>query len=384
MNVRAIITADNHLDPTAYNFGPDRWRRKDDFLKCFEEMVDYAKREKPDLMLMGGDLFDIMRPGNRMRAAAMKDFRALHEAGVKVFAVSGHHDTPRSTEEGTSPLAVYGNSGFIHYFANPTSPETVTLDYRGFLVTVTGVGHNPLHELGNDPMDSVPKDLKGDFNIVIAHAPVQGFAGWTGDEPIIRPSSIPSQVNLLAVGHFHNHQEKRSGRTEIIYPGSTERVDAGEEEDDKKGFVWVEFSKDGSISDDFIPTSARNYNTIRVQFPNIPKPLEPLKAEVAKSFDPQVILRVKLTGRVDPVNLSGYRRADLISYAQGRVFHCFVDEELDSESPDEMVPGLRTTPLAELDAYFQRKLQEASEEQKGTLREALQVSRSKLQEAGAW
>ncbi|MDG6950031.1 MAG: DNA repair exonuclease [Nitrososphaerota archaeon] len=384
MNVRAIITADNHLDPPLNNFGLDRWKRKDDFLKCFEEMVDYARKEKPDILLMGGDLFDNMWPSNHVRAAAMKDFRALHEAGVKVFAVSGHHDTPKSRLEGTSPLAVYGNSGYIHYFRDPTSPETVSLDYRGFFVTVTGVGHNPLHELGNDPMDSVPKGLEGDFNIVIAHAPVQGFTGWTGDEPIIRPSAIPPQVNLLAVGHFHDHQEKRSGKTEIIYPGSTERVDAGEEEDEKKGFVWAELSKDGSVSTKFIPTSARKYETVELQFPNVPKPLEVIKGEVARSFDPQVILRVRLSGRVDPVNLSGYRRADVITFAQGKVFHCFVDEDIDAELPAEVNLGPRTTPLAELDAYFQRRIEEASDDRKAVLREALQVSRSKLQEAGAW
>jgi exonuclease SbcD len=384
LNVRAIITADNHLDPTALNFGPDRFERKKDHLKCFEEMVDYATKERPELLLIGGDLFDIMRPGNYARAAVMRDFRSLYDAGVKVFAVSGHHDTPRSMEEGTSPLAVYGNSGFIHYFQNPSAPETVTLDYKGFKVSVTGVGHNPLHEFGNDPVNAVPRELPGDFNIVIAHAPVQGFVGWTGDEPMIKPSAIPSKVNLLAVGHFHNHQEKRSGNTKIVYPGSTERVDFAEEADEK-GFVWAEFQKDGSISTDFVKTSARKYKTVSINFPNVPKPLDELKAKMEESFDSQAVLRVKLLGKVDPVNLSGYRRSELLTYAQGKVFHCFVDEEeLEIQAPEAGDVGQRTTLLGELEAHFERKIKEAIGEQKEVLREAFQLSRSKLQEAGAW
>jgi exonuclease SbcD len=347
-------------------------------------MVDYARKEKPELLLIGGDLFDIMRPGNYARAAAMEDFRLLHEAGVKVFAVGGHHDTPRSIEEGTSPLAVYGNSGFIHYFSNPSSPEMVTLDYHGFNVTITGVGHNPLHDSGTDPIDAVPKELKGDYNIVIAHSPVQGFSGWTGDEPVIKPSSIPKQVNLLAVGHFHNHQSRKVGNTEIIYPGSTERVDFAEEPDEK-GFVWVEFEKDGTLRKEFKKTSARRYKTVRIEFPNSPNPIGVLKSELQKHFESESVIRIKLFGSVSTINLAGYRRSELLSSAQGNVFHCFIDEEeLAVDPPEVRDIGPRTSPLAELDSYFEGRIKSAKQDEKDILREALQLSRSKLTEAGAW
>ena len=383
MKVRAIITADTHLDPIAANFGPERFERKGDHLKCFEELVDYAKKERPELLLIGGDLFDVRNPNNFARAAVMRDFRSLHDAGVRIFIVGGHHDTPRSTLEGTSPLAVYGNSGFAHFFADPTNPKSVVLDYQGFKVSVTGVGHNPLHELGNDPVDAVPRKLEGDFNIVIAHAPVQGFTGWTGDEPIIKPSSIPESVNLLAVGHFHNHQEKRAGKTLIVYPGSTERVDFAEEEDEK-GFVWAEFSKDGSVSSSFVKTSARKYKTVSIPFPDVPRPLDPLKKELEKTFDPGIVLRVVIVGRVNPANAAGYRRSELQLFAQGKVFHCFVEEKFDFETPEAITVGPRTTPRKEFEAYFERRIAAAKEEERAFLREAMQLGAAKLDEAGVW
>lgn len=382
--MRAILTADNHLDTTALNFGPDRFQRKRDHLKCFEEVVDYAKKEKPDLFLIGGDLFDIMRPSNFVRAAVMNDFRSLHEHGVKVFAVSGHHDTPKSIEEGTSPLAVYGNSHFIHYFSNPSSPETVTLDLNGCRTTITGVGHNPLHEGGNDPLETVRSKLEGDFNIIIAHSPVQGFSGWTGDEPVIKASSIPKEVNLLLVGHFHNHQSKKVGKTEVIYPGSTERVDFAEEEDEK-GFVWAEFDKDGEISHEFVKTSARRYKTVRLQFPQVSNPLQVLEDELGKSFDRELVLRVRLYGTTTPISLTGYRRSELLAYCQGKVFHCFVDEdELNVRPADRPDLGPKITPLQELELYFKSQMETANVEERAILQEALQLSQAKLQEAGAW
>jgi len=384
VTVRALLTADNHLDPSALNLGSDRFLRKRDFQKTFEEAIDYARSEKPDLFLIGGDLFDGMRPGNAIRAAVMNDFKLLHEQGVPIFAVSGHHDTPKGLEEGTSPLAVYGKSGFVHFFADPSNPETVTLTIDGCKTTITGVSHNPFHEAGDDPLHVLKSELDGDFNIVLAHCPVEGFTGWTGDEPVIKPSAIPRNVNLLGVGHFHNHQEKQVGNTRIIYPGSTERVDIAEESD-AKGFVWVEFAKDGQISTKFIQTSARPYKTVRVEFPDAPSPMQAIEASVAKEFHKDIILRIQLFGNVTPVALLGYRRAELQRFPQGKVFHCFVeDDEIVIKGLERPDLGPRITPLEELELYFQKRMEKASEEERGILKDALRMSRDRLQEAGAW
>jgi len=372
------------LDATSLLFGPDRFQRKRDYLKCFEEVVDYAKKEKPELFLIGGDLFDIMRPSNSVRAAVMNDLRALSEHGVKVFAVSGHHDTPKSIEEGVSPLQVYGNSGYMHYFANPSSPETVTLKLDTCLTSITGVGHNPLHEGGSDPLAAIQTKLEGDFNIVLAHAPVQGFSGWTGDEPIIRPSSIPRELDLLVVGHFHNHQAKSVGRTEVIYPGSTERVDFAEEADEK-GFVWVEFDRGGLLSKKFIKTDARPYRTAEIEFPNTPEPLKSLKEQAAKYLDKETVLRIKVRGTATPIGLTGYRRSELISFCEGKVFHCFVNEDdLVVQAGERPSKGPKDTPLQELEEYFRKQMETSSEDDRAVLAEALQLSLTKLREAGAW
>ena len=384
MTVRAILTADNHLDATSLLFGPDRFQRKRDYLKCFEEVVDYAKKEKPELLLIGGDLFDIMRPSNSVRAAVMNDLRALAEHGVKVFAVSGHHDTPKSIEEGASPLAVYGNSGYMHYFGNPSSPETVTIKLNSCLTSITGAGHNPLHGEGNDPLTAIKSKLDADFNIILAHAPVQGFEGWTGDEPVIKTASIPKELDLLVVGHFHNHQSKGVGRAEVIYPGSTERVDFAEE-GQEKGFVWVEFDKGGLLSKKFIKTDARPYKTAEIQFPDTPEPLKSLKDQAAKYLDKETVLRIKVRGVATPISLTGYRRSELVSFCEGKVFHCFVNEDdLVVQATERPSLGSRATPLQELEAYFRKQMEEANEEDRAILAEALRLSQAKLQEAGAW
>lgn len=68
-------------------------------------------------------MFDTIRPGNWVRARLMAHLRELHNAGIRVFMVSGQHDTPKNPEDGASPLAIYGNAGNAVYFGNPSSLE---------------------------------------------------------------------------------------------------------------------------------------------------------------------------------------------------------------------------------------------------------------------
>ncbi len=384
MTVQAVITADNHLDPSAMNFGAARFERKKDHLRCFEEVVEYAKKNRPDLFLICGDLFDVIRPGNWIRARLMDHLRDLHTAGVRVFMVSGHHDTPKSLEEGVSPLAVYGKSGNAVYFENPSSPEPYHLQVDNRPVQIFGVGYNPFLAPGEDPLSGLTLQPPQGINILLTHYPIEGFSGYYGEEPIIRLSSIPRAFNLVAAGHFHNHRTLRAGRTSIVYPGSTERASFAEE-GEEKGFVWAEVEDDGEVRIEFIKTHARPFKTLHVEFPEQGDPIEYLKRRVSEQADPQLVLRLRLRGRVRIEQLAAYRRPQLLTYAQGRFFHFFIEEEFEVESPRPIAVPPRTTPLTELRRYFEELLAAADdEEERSILEEALRLSEARLEEAGAW
>src|SRR5690349_24859873 len=115
MTIHVLLTADNHLDPSAVQYGPKRFERKRDFQRCFETLVNYALENKPDLLLIGGDFYDGILPGNPSRAFVAEQFKRLHEKNIKTVLVSGHHDTLRSAEQGASPLAVHARSGHVYF-----------------------------------------------------------------------------------------------------------------------------------------------------------------------------------------------------------------------------------------------------------------------------
>src|SRR6266487_3143793 len=242
MTIHVLLTADNHLDPSAVQYGPKRFERKRDFQRCFEVLVNFALENKPDILLIGGDFYDGILPGNPTRAFVAEQFKHLHEKNIKTILVSGHHDTPRSAEQGASPLAVHARSGHI-YFLHEQHPTSKEFNPGGETVNVIGMSLNPSLPADADPLAGQEVNRDGDINIFLTHYPIDGFDGYFGQETHIQKSSIPRNFQLFASGHLHNYQRKMINGTPVIYPGSTERVSFNEE-GEKKGFVWLELDEE--------------------------------------------------------------------------------------------------------------------------------------------
>jgi exonuclease SbcD len=73
--------------------------------------------------------------------------------------------------------------------------------------------------------------------------------------------------DYIALGHIHKHQVL-SDNPPVVYPGSLERLDFSEEEDDK-GFYLVEIEPDKEtgkrrVSFDFHPVTGRRFLTINI------------------------------------------------------------------------------------------------------------------------
>lgn len=384
MGLQIVLTADNHLDPPAVMFGPKRYERKRDFLRCFEEVVKFTLDNKPDILLISGDLFDHIQPRNPTRSKVMGAFKSLYDCGIKVFLISGHHDTPKSVEQGMSPLAVYGRSDYAKYFHDPSRLESVSLEIDGLKTIVSGISYNPTLSWNEDPLEGMKSSQVGDINVMLLHYPISGFKGYYGNEPRVQPSSIPADLQLVAAGHLHSYQEGKIGDVQVIYPGSTERVDFSEEEEEK-GFVWLELDKSGVVYEEFIKTPARKMKTLDHNVEQRGKISDSLKTALNKISDPKLILRVRLLGEVSVKRLSTYRRSDVLSFAEKLFFSLIIDESrLKIEDLGVLEPLPQTTPLKQLAFYFQKRMEKAENAEKDLLLEALRVCEEKLQESGGW
>ena len=370
MTVHVLLTADNHLDPSAVQYGPRRFERKRDFQHCFDVLVNFALENRPDFFLIGGDFYDGILPGNPTRAYVAEQFKRLHDKEIRIVLVSGHHDTPRSIEQAVSPLSVHAKSGHVYFLQDP-HPTPKLFHFGTETVNVTGMSLNPGLGPDQDPLAGQKIDHDGDINIFLTHYPIEGFEGYFGQETHIAKSSIPRDFQLFASGHLHRHQKSSINRTPVIYPGSTERASFNEE-GEEKGFCWFELDKTGILNQEFHSTPARPMMTFDSRVTGEGGSLtRQIQDVLERRVGSEKILRVRVLGKVSLEQLGTYKRSALIAYCQDRFFHVEFDEDglnLLNMQPLESLP--RTTPLEELDRTFQNLLSNAKEDERPIVQEA--------------
>jgi exonuclease SbcD len=104
---------------------------------------------------------------------------------------------------------------------------------------------------------------------------------------------IDSRVDYVALGHIHKYQVLRESHPAMIYAGSLERVDFGEEKEDK-GFVHVKISR-SNTEHKFCSISPRPFVTVNVDCSNDGEPMKKLQKAIVKAVLPGCVMRVRYT-----------------------------------------------------------------------------------------
>jgi DNA repair exonuclease SbcCD nuclease subunit len=81
--------------------------RQEDIINAFTEAVDKIIEIKPDLCIHAGDIFDSVRPLNRIMAIAGEQlYRLAEEHSIPTVLIAGNHDAPKQPHIG-SAIEVY-------------------------------------------------------------------------------------------------------------------------------------------------------------------------------------------------------------------------------------------------------------------------------------
>ena len=96
------------------------------------------------------------------------------------------------------------------------------------------------------------------------------------------------------MGHIHKHQDmNKSGYPGVVYSGSLERIDFGEE-DERKGFVWIEATRSGTRWE-FVPMAVRRFVTINADATNDGEtPTEAVLRAIERHDVTDAIVRVRV------------------------------------------------------------------------------------------
>jgi DNA repair exonuclease SbcCD nuclease subunit len=329
-------------------------QREEDLTAAFRWAVDRALESPPDLVIHSGDLFDDVRPGNRVIKSALDAVRALSGAGIETVLISGNHDTPRLRETG-SIFALF--EGFKH--VHPVyKGECEQVEAGGALVHCVPHSNN----IQGEAMRIEPEE--GRVNIAVFHAGVESLAEFRNHEmgeTIVPDAALRYDLDYVALGHYHRHMKVKEN---AWYAGSTERLSFAEAEW-PKGLAEVELGN-GAFRVKHVPGPSRPMFNLRVDCRGLDA------KEAAKGCEETVARRVpeeKLDGAMIRLVLDSIPAAALRALDQRALKALAPDAlvfKIDARQAEDEGAGVRgAEPFGDLASEWSRFLAERGAARKG-------------------
>lgn len=285
--MKAIHFADVHIGVENYGkVDPETGEntRTLDILAALDEMVDYAIEEAVDVIIFAGDAFKSREPTPTQVNYFAQRIHKLAEHGKYVILLTGNHDLPFHATKAHAlqmfrTLQVRNTqvADKIATFANRLQVVSVPWVNRSRMLTAeanAGKSHAEINAAITETVEALldgalAKLHPGKPAIIVAHGSLSGATagserGMTlnaGADPVL-PVELFDQpeVDYAALGHIHRHQVAGK-RTPVVYSGSLQRVDFGEE-GQEKGFCVLDWGKNDFHGWKFVPVKAREFVTV--------------------------------------------------------------------------------------------------------------------------
>jgi exonuclease SbcD len=267
--LKIIHFADLHLGIESYGrTNPETGLsvRLEDFLNALDKVVAYALDNRIDLVLFSGDAYKSREPTPTQQREFARRIKRLASHGVPVFLLVGNHDLPNALGRATATeifdtleienVIVARRPDIFHITTTGGPVQIVALPWlrRSNLMAMVGESRHLSFEQINQRLQQVLARVIAEHaarldhglpTILAAHVWVMGAqigsekAMTIGQEPKLLLSNVTQPgFDYIALGHIHK-QQVLSTQPPVVYSGSLERVDFGEE-NDAKGFYVVE------------------------------------------------------------------------------------------------------------------------------------------------
>ena len=361
--MRIVHFADVHIGVENYSRidpGTGLSTRLIDFLDTLDEVVEYAVGNDADLVLFCGDAYKSRDPSQTHQREFAKRVARLSAAGIPVFLVVGNHDSPNVFGRATA-LEIYDTldvprvhiadrvathlvptrSGPIQVLAVPWIRRSEFLrrdDIRG--LDADGVNEEIqealsriIRSLADDLDETAPAVMAGHVTVSGSETSSEKSMMLGRDHVLLHSDVALPQLDYVALGHIHRHQVL--GRSPyVVYPGSLQRIDFGEESDEK-GFCVVDLDPAGPrgsrVQDfEFVPVNARAFSTIKVNIrPGDADPTATVVDAIKRQPLEGAILKVMIEA---PSELEAHLRdAEIASALEGAHFVASVSREVSDQ-----------------------------------------------------
>jgi exonuclease SbcD len=327
-----------------------------DFLHRFDEMIDYGLERGVDLVIFAGDAFKARNPTPTYQRAFARRVKRLADAEVPVVLLVGNHDLPTMVQRASSvdifrtldvPNVIVGRAEDVHHIETRRGPVQVATvpypvrqrllahdEYRGLSIERLD---EALRDIVTDNVGALATKLDPDIPAVLtAHLSVSGATFGSernvmiGRDAVVLKSALADPVwDYVALGHIHKHQSLNGGGyPPVVYAGSLERIDFGEE-GQPKGFCWVELSR-GDTTWEFVEVDARPFVTVRADVREALNPLMALQQAVTTHNLKDAVVRLILRMHADQEPL--VRDRDVRALLSDAYFVGGINREIEREA----------------------------------------------------
>ena len=222
---RVLHTGDTHVGYQQYH----EPRRRRDFLRGFESVIEDAIADDVDAVVHAGDLFHDRRPDLQDLQGVVAALRDLRAADIPFLAIVGNHEAKRSGQ-------------WLDLFADLDLAERLDDEPRlvggeGDDLAIYGLDHVPESE--RDELEYEFADHDAARSALVAHGLFGPFdpAEWD-TEHVLDSATVDFDAMLLGDNHIPGKQQVED--TWVTYPGSTERASASERADRGYNLVTVD------------------------------------------------------------------------------------------------------------------------------------------------
>ncbi len=264
--------------------------RAEEQIAVLAEVVEVARAERPDLILVAGDLYDSTAPTAEATRIVTRALSALRGTGADVVAIAGNHDNGAALDA----LRPWADAAGIrlrgtvrvasdHVIDSVTTGgeawKLVALPFlsQRYAVRATEMFDLTAAEATQTYTDHLARMLAAlgeafgpaTINLVTAHLTVVGakVGGGERDAHTVQAYAVPATIfpgnaHYVALGHLHRRQQV-VGACPVHYCGSPLAVDFGEEQNTPSVTI-VEVTAETTAKTRDVPiTSAATLRTVR-------------------------------------------------------------------------------------------------------------------------
>lgn len=206
---------------------------------CFENAEEAIEKAlDSDLIIFGGDIFDIRAPKTTTWGKAlsilskpllkentgiklvetdkqMKEISKRSLNHIPVIAVAGNHE--RLTKSEVNTVEALENAGLvIHLHLNK-----IIFEKDGVKIAIHGMSSVP-ERYAKDVLEKWnPKPVEGCVNILLMHQSIDPYVYSPLEPPSLTLSNLPRGFDIIINGHLHGHNIEKLDGTILMMPGST-------------------------------------------------------------------------------------------------------------------------------------------------------------------